>query len=159
MTRWAAATFVAVYFGLVVIVTTAAGIDRADSPRRVIGEGQIKFDGAGPERWAMRYRRERRTADRLRALLSVHLERIVGLVMAFDCVHAGEGSWTANTGNGFFGGLQFDLGSWVANGGRRFASRADLATPAQQMTVAITYHARAGFYPWPNTARRCGLIR
>jgi hypothetical protein len=39
-----------------------------------------------------------------------------------------SGDWHANTGNGFYGGLQFDYGTWLSNGGGRYASRADLAS-------------------------------
>ncbi len=58
------------------------------------------------------------------------------------------GRWNINTGNGYYGGLQFDRGSWLANGGGDFASRADLASRAQQITVANRYYAKAGLGPW-----------
>ncbi len=46
------------------------------------------------------------------------------------------GNWSTNTGNGFYGGLQFTSSTWLANGGGRYASRADLATREQQIAVA-----------------------
>jgi uncharacterized protein YabE (DUF348 family) len=58
------------------------------------------------------------------------------------------GNWHINTGNGYYGGLQFDTSSWLANGGADFASRADLASRAEQITVANRYYARAGLGPW-----------
>jgi uncharacterized protein YabE (DUF348 family) len=58
------------------------------------------------------------------------------------------GNWSINTGNGYYGGLQFDSGSWLANGGGDFASRADLASRAEQITVANRYYAKAGLGPW-----------
>lgn len=58
------------------------------------------------------------------------------------------GNWHINTGNGYYGGLQFDYGSWLANGGADFAPRADLASREQQITVANRYYARAGLRPW-----------
>ncbi|WP_394941456.1 transglycosylase family protein [Psychromicrobium sp. YIM B11713] len=58
------------------------------------------------------------------------------------------GNWAINTGNGYYGGLQFDAGSWLANGGGAYAPRADLATRAQQIAVANTYYAKAGLGPW-----------
>ena len=58
------------------------------------------------------------------------------------------GNWHINTGNGYYGGLQFDRGSWLANGGADFASRADLASRAEQITVANRYYAKAGLGPW-----------
>jgi len=58
------------------------------------------------------------------------------------------GNWSINTGNGYYGGLQFDISSWLANGGGDFASRADLASRAEQITVANRYYAKAGLGPW-----------
>ncbi|CCH77815.1 conserved exported hypothetical protein [Nostocoides japonicum T1-X7] len=58
------------------------------------------------------------------------------------------GNWSINTGNGYYGGLQFDYGSWLANGGADFAPRADLASRAEQITVANRYYAKAGLGPW-----------
>jgi resuscitation-promoting factor RpfB len=58
------------------------------------------------------------------------------------------GNWSINTGNGYYGGLQFDSGSWLANGGADFAPRADLASRAEQITVANRYYAKAGLGPW-----------
>ncbi|MBP8919220.1 MAG: transglycosylase family protein [Micropruina sp.] len=56
--------------------------------------------------------------------------------------------WNINTGNGYYGGLQFATASWRANGGGDFAPRADLATRAEQITVANRYYAKAGLQPW-----------
>ena len=58
------------------------------------------------------------------------------------------GNWHINTGNGYYGGLQFDYGSWLANGGDDFAPRADRASRAEQITVANRYYAKAGLGPW-----------
>ncbi|WP_434618195.1 transglycosylase family protein [Arthrobacter sp. A5] len=58
------------------------------------------------------------------------------------------GNWAINTGNGYYGGLQFDNSSWLANGGGQYAPRADLATREQQIAVANTYYAKAGLSPW-----------
>jgi hypothetical protein len=59
------------------------------------------------------------------------------------------GNWSTNTGNGFYGGLQFTQGTWVANGGGQYASSANLATPAQQMAVANRVLASQGIGAWP----------
>ena len=53
------------------------------------------------------------------------------------------GNWHINTGNGYYGGLQFDEATWLANGGADFASRADLASRGEQITVANRYYAEA----------------
>ena len=58
------------------------------------------------------------------------------------------GRWNINTGNGYYGGLQFLTSTWLSNGGGDFASRADLATREQQITVANRLYARAGLQPW-----------
>ena len=58
------------------------------------------------------------------------------------------GNWHINTGNGYYGGLQFASASWLAWGGADFAPRADLASREQQITVANRYYAVAGLSPW-----------
>lgn len=63
------------------------------------------------------------------------------------------GNWAINTGNGYYGGLQFDSGTWLSNGGGTYAPRADLATPAQQIAVATNLYNARGASPWPV----CGL--
>ncbi|MFJ1706246.1 transglycosylase family protein [Kitasatospora sp. NPDC088346] len=57
--------------------------------------------------------------------------------------------WHANTGNGYYGGLQFDRATWRANGGTAYAARPDLATREQQIAVAEHLAARRGLAPWP----------
>ena len=56
--------------------------------------------------------------------------------------------WHINTGNGYYGGLQFAQATWLSVGGADFASRADLASRAEQITVANRLYARAGLQPW-----------
>lgn len=71
------------------------------------------------------------------------------------------GNWHTNTGNGYYGGLQFSQGTWVAMGGRQFAARADLAAPREQMAVAERL-LRATDYSWgswPVCSRKLGLTR
>jgi hypothetical protein len=58
------------------------------------------------------------------------------------------GNWSINTGNGYYGGLQFALSSWLSMGGDDFASRPDLASRAEQITVANRYYEIAGLSPW-----------
>ncbi len=59
------------------------------------------------------------------------------------------GNWAINTGNGFYGGVQFDQGTWESSGGLRFAPRADLATREEQIAVASVTQARQGWGAWP----------
>jgi LysM repeat protein len=60
-----------------------------------------------------------------------------------------SGNWSANTGNGFYGGLQFTQQTWLAYGGGRYASSANLATSAQQIAVAQRVLAGQGIGAWP----------
>jgi hypothetical protein len=67
------------------------------------------------------------------------------------------GDWHINTGNGYYGGLQFTIQTWLAFGGGNYASRADLATPQQQVLVAIKTQAAQGWGAWPVCSRKAGL--
>jgi uncharacterized protein YabE (DUF348 family) len=58
------------------------------------------------------------------------------------------GNWSINTGNGYYGGLQFDIQTWLGAGGGDFASRADLASRAEQITVANRVYEDRGLQPW-----------
>jgi len=57
-------------------------------------------------------------------------------------------NWSINTGNGYYGGLQFDIGTWLSNGGGEYAPRADLATRDQQIAIAERVYASRGLSPW-----------
>ena len=59
------------------------------------------------------------------------------------------GTWAASTGNGFYGGLQFTEQTWLGYGGGRYASSANLATPAQQIAIAQNVLAGQGIGAWP----------
>lgn len=64
-----------------------------------------------------------------------------------------SGNWAINTGNGYFGGLQFDQNTWERNGGLRYAERADLATREEQIAIAEVTRARQGWGAWPVCGR------
>ncbi len=57
-------------------------------------------------------------------------------------------NWSINTGNGYYGGLQFDIPTWMSAGGGAYASRPDLATREQQIAVAENLYASRGTSPW-----------
>jgi Transglycosylase-like domain len=80
---------------------------------------------------------------------------------AWECIHRGEGAWNANTGNGYYGGLQMDI-QFQRTYAPRYLLRkgtADRWTRLEQIWVAERARASGrGFYPWPNAARACGLI-
>jgi len=58
------------------------------------------------------------------------------------------GNWSINTGNGYYGGLQFRTSTWLGAGGGQFAPRADLASREQQITVANRIYATSGLSQW-----------
>jgi hypothetical protein len=67
------------------------------------------------------------------------------------------GNWAINTGNGYYGGLQFSLGTWNANGGDAYAEYPHEATREEQIAVAERLHAARGFAPWPSCRAKLGL--
>ena len=58
------------------------------------------------------------------------------------------GNWSINTGNGYYGGLQFDIQTWLGAGGGAYAPNASLATKAQQIDIANRVYAQRGLQPW-----------
>ncbi|MBQ1092014.1 transglycosylase family protein [Streptomyces sp. B93] len=77
----------------------------------------------------------------------------------WDCVADCEsgGRWHINTGNGFYGGLQFWQPTWREYGGLKYAPRADLASREQQIAVAQEVLAAQGWEAWPVCSKRYGL--
>ncbi|MFI1419435.1 transglycosylase family protein [Streptomyces sp. NPDC020731] len=59
------------------------------------------------------------------------------------------GNWSINTGNGYYGGLQFSASTWAAYGGTQYASSADQAGKAQQIEIAEKVLAGQGKGAWP----------
>lgn len=66
------------------------------------------------------------------------------------------GNWSINTGNGYYGGLQFSAGTWRAYGGTAYASTADKASKAQQISVAAKVQKAQGWGAWPTCSARAG---
>lgn len=95
------------------------------------GEGHGKGDGRGPD------------ATGGQDLSKGALGNTYWDVLA-ECESGGR--WDLNTGNGYYGGLQFKQSTWKRHGGQEFAPRADLATRGQQIKVAERIHYDA----WPN---------
>jgi uncharacterized protein YabE (DUF348 family) len=58
------------------------------------------------------------------------------------------GDWSINTGNSYFGGLQFNNATWLSNGGGAYAPRADLATKSEQIAIADRVRSARGYEPW-----------
>jgi len=83
------------------------------------------------------------------------------LVNAFSCIHKYEGTWDSNTGNGYYGGLQMDSTFQSTYGGeyvKRWGTADNWPIWAQFDAAIKAYKRGRGFYPWPNTARICGLL-
>jgi len=70
-----------------------------------------------------------------------------------------SGNWKINTGNGYYGGLQFSLRTWRAFGGSKYASYPHRATKAEQIAIAQRTLAAQGPGAWPTCGRRAGLTK
>jgi hypothetical protein len=64
------------------------------------------------------------------------------------------GNWSINTGNGYYGGLQFNLATWRSVGG---SGRPDQASRTEQIRRGNILHDQRGWQPWPSCSRKLGL--
>ncbi|MFC4150132.1 transglycosylase family protein [Micromonospora mangrovi] len=69
------------------------------------------------------------------------------------------GNWHINTGNGFYGGLQFTKGTWNGYGGQKYASRADLASRGEQIAIAEKVLDGQGIGAWPVCGKKGGSTK
>ncbi|WP_063795035.1 MULTISPECIES: transglycosylase family protein [Streptomycetaceae] len=69
------------------------------------------------------------------------------------------GNWAINSGNGFYGGLQFTSSTWAAFGGTAYAPQAHQATKAQQITIGEKVLAAQGPGAWPVCSVKAGLTK
>lgn len=78
---------------------------------------------------------------------------------AWDTIAACEsgGNWAINTGNGYYGGLQFSYSTWLGYGGGAYAPTADQASRDQQIAIAENVLAGQGWSAWPVCSARAGL--
>ncbi|MFK4148302.1 transglycosylase family protein [Streptomyces sp. NPDC004065] len=110
-------------------------------------------------------RRTRTTAALAGAILLAPL----GVLAATGNAHAADGgvwdriarcesggNWHINTGNGYYGGLQFAASTWRAYGGTAYAPRADQASRSQQIAVATRVQRAQGWGAWPVCSARAG---
>ncbi|QKW26850.1 LysM peptidoglycan-binding domain-containing protein [Streptomyces seoulensis] len=110
-------------------------------------------------------RRARTTA----VLAGAALLAPLGLLTAAGGAHAADsgvwdriarcesgGDWHINTGNGYYGGLQFAASTWRAYGGAAYAATADRASRSQQIAVATRVQQAQGWGAWPVCSARAG---
>ncbi|MDQ0306350.1 transglycosylase family protein [Kitasatospora herbaricolor] len=69
------------------------------------------------------------------------------------------GNWAINSGNGFYGGLQFTSSTWAAFGGTAYAPQAHQATKAQQIAIGEKVLAAQGPGAWPVCSVKAGLTK
>ncbi|WP_446215313.1 transglycosylase family protein [Micromonospora sp. IBHARD004] len=69
------------------------------------------------------------------------------------------GNWHINTGNGYYGGLQFSKSTWNGYGGQKYASRADLASRGEQIAIAEKVLDGQGIGAWPVCGKKGGSTR
>ncbi|MFF5793516.1 transglycosylase family protein [Paeniglutamicibacter sp. NPDC012692] len=67
------------------------------------------------------------------------------------------GNWSINSGNGYYGGLQFSASSWAGAGGTKYAPLPHQATPAEQVATAEKLRANGGWGHWPACSSKLGL--
>jgi hypothetical protein len=67
------------------------------------------------------------------------------------------GRWHINTGNGYYGGLQFSGPTWRSYGGRKFAYNAHRASRDEQIRIAEKVRRSQGWGAWPSCSRKIGL--
>ncbi|WP_230858847.1 LysM peptidoglycan-binding domain-containing protein [Actinoplanes aureus] len=69
------------------------------------------------------------------------------------------GRWHINTGNGYYGGLQFSRSTWLSNGGGKYARTADKASKAEQIAIANKLYKKRGLKPWPTCGKKPGVYK
>jgi hypothetical protein len=116
----------------------------SDSARRV--------ENLAYRRWVLRLWKHRATDAKTRAFRPPHRSQWL-------CIHRYEGSWN-DSGSPYYGGLQMDTEFQRTYGIELYRAKgtADHWTPLEQMWVAERAYRTRGFWPWPNTARYCGLL-
>jgi hypothetical protein len=120
----------------------------------IVARPRTEFDSL------LAYRQRLRRAWRSKAIRAQEHARRPPHLGAWRCIHQHEGAWR-DPNSPYYGGLQMDLTFQRQYGPDLFRKKgtADRWTPFEQMWVAErALRSGRGFYPWPLTARRCGLI-
>ena len=178
-------TATAALLALAAVTSTALGAQSSSEQRQSIDRAALVYYGGEiarfqRETWhwqrVMGVRRTPRSERRLAALTPAALQgaaeswrhRLAHAYAAalhpphlrqFLCIHRFEGSWT-DTGSPYYGGLQMDESFQRSYGGWLYARKgtADHWSPLEQIWTAEKALKSRGFWPWPNTARYCGLL-
>jgi cytochrome c peroxidase len=137
-------------------------VDRRDETwrwQRLMHRSRTPYSGAATRipsvhyrRWVYRLWDDRATKAKTQALSPPHRPQ-------WMCIHHYEGSWK-DPNAPYYGGLQMDREFQSTYGPEllRAKGTADHWTPLEQMWVAERAYRERGFWPWPNTARYCGLL-
>jgi murein DD-endopeptidase MepM/ murein hydrolase activator NlpD len=151
-------------------ISTASGLDRGSLERAYdarlrIDEALVHLrstlEGATPDPGPARPPRRRDDATELGGSERAFGQDMLSFAgpLIWDVVAQCEsgGDWSADTGNGFFGGLQFLPGTWARYGGYSFAESADKASREEQIAIAERTLASEGWSAWPDCSSRLGL--
>ena len=126
----------------------------------VMSTSRARYGGYAERSHSLRYRRSVLALWARRAEQARQAARHPPRLKNWLCIHRYEGSWR-DPNAPYYGGLQMDMGFMQAYGAAllRRKGTADHWTPLEQIWVAErAYESGRGFYPWPITARWCGLI-
>ncbi|MFN8030739.1 MAG: transglycosylase family protein [Dermatophilaceae bacterium] len=116
--------------------------------------------------YAGRHRAARRPSRAL--LTAAGSAAAVGAILAPTAAHAdtvwdavadceSSGNWSINTGNGYYGGLQFSASTWTGFGGGKYAPYAHQASKGAQIYIAQAVLKVQGPGAWPVCGARAGL--
>jgi hypothetical protein len=121
-------------------------------PRTLYAASAETIRSVAYRRWVVNLWRQRAAQAKVRALNPPHKPQWL-------CIHHYEGSWT-DPNAPYYGGLQMDLEFQQTYGAAllRAKGTADHWSALEQMWVAERAYRTRGFWPWPNTARYCGLL-
>ncbi len=121
-------------------------------PRTPYSDSARRVENLGYRRWVLGVWRHRATVARTQAHRPPHQSQWV-------CIHRYEGSWT-DADAPYYGGLQMDVEFQRTYAIQLYRAKgtADHWTPLEQMWAAERAYRTRGFWPWPTTARYCGLL-
>jgi hypothetical protein len=148
-------------------ISTASGLDRGSIRRALASRParEMAHSVAGLEleprqvRWTARQRSVVEAKLKANAIeFASASSRLFGSAV-WDALAACEagGDWSADTGNGYAGGLQFAPGTWLGYGGGSYAPSAAAATREEQIAVAEIVLAAQGWEAWPTCSRLLGF--